>query len=391
MARGSVSSLGRLRLLLASARPSDQVQRFSTVHPSASHLASAHAVSPAASTSADLPPPHVPRDPPSTRAPYSPVTPPLETVRTRFVSIEPISTGSVNTRSVTTNTAFAGTLAGHALSIAPRSAIAISSLVTSSPSSSLTSPSLASSPSSLSSLSSPLSPSGSSRGWLLAAGASFSLVAAFSGTATAVAKERPEVPLGRDAEVVLYQYEACPFCNKVKAFLDYYDLPYRVVEVNPVGKKELKWSEYKKVPVLMVNGEPLVDSSAIISELHRRLNPSKATNIPPAAPAPAAAAPAAPGAYASSIGSTTNSSSSSSTSGSSGSGGSSSGGMAASVGHVGERGVAEGQAEGELDEETRWRRWVDGHLVHLLSPNIYRSPSEALEAFDYIATNGKLY
>ncbi|KAE9588266.1 hypothetical protein Lal_00002755 [Lupinus albus] len=42
--------------------------------------------------------------------------------------------------------------------------------------------------------------------------------------------------------VVLYQYEACPFCNKVKAFLDYYDIPYKVVEVNPLSKKEIKWS-----------------------------------------------------------------------------------------------------------------------------------------------------
>ncbi|CAI5479130.1 unnamed protein product [Closterium sp. Yama58-4] len=248
------------------------------------------------------------------------------------------------------------------------------------------------------SLSSPSLSSASARTWLLAAGASFSLVAAFSGTATVAAKERPEVDLGRDAEVVLYQYEACPFCNKVKAaslllvassphhsLLDYYDIPYRVVEVNPVGKKELKWSPYKKVPVLVVNGESLVDSSAIISELHRRLNPSKATNIPPAAPAASAAASAAaasaPGAYASAIGG----GSGSSVGGTSSSGG---GGVAEVVGHVGERGVAEGQAEEDLDEETRWRRWVDGHLVHLLSPNIYRSPSEALEAFDYIATNG---
>jgi microsomal prostaglandin-E synthase 2 len=33
-------------------------------------------------------------------------------------------------------------------------------------------------------------------------------------------------------------------------------------------------------------------------------------------------------------------------------------------------------------------RWVDNHLVHLLSPNIYRTPKEALEAFDYLTTNG---
>lgn len=37
-----------------------------------------------------------------------------------------------------------------------------------------------------------------------------------------------------------------------------------------------------------------------------------------------------------------------------------------------------------------WSRWVDNHLVHVLSPNIYRSSSEALESFDYITSNGKI-
>lgn len=35
-------------------------------------------------------------------------------------------------------------------------------------------------------------------------------------------------------------------------------------------------------------------------------------------------------------------------------------------------------------------RWVDNHLVHVLSPNIYRTVSEALESFDYITTKGKV-
>ncbi|PUZ56144.1 hypothetical protein GQ55_5G272200 [Panicum hallii var. hallii] len=40
------------------------------------------------------------------------------------------------------------------------------------------------------------------------------------------------------------------------------------------------------------------------------------------------------------------------------------------------------------EEEAKWRRWVDEHLVHMLSPNIYRTTSEALESFDYIAQHG---
>ncbi|KAJ4966476.1 hypothetical protein NE237_018325 [Protea cynaroides] len=124
-------------------------------------------------------------------------------------------------------------------------------------------------------------------------------------------------------DVVLYQYEACPFCNKVKAFLDYYDIPYKVVEVNPLSKKEIKWSDYKKVPIVTVDGEQLVDSSDIVDKLSCKIHPEKSVNSLP-----------------------------------------------------------------DDDEEKKWRRWVDSDLVHVLSPNIYRNTSEALESFDYITSNG---
>ncbi|MED6106384.1 hypothetical protein PIB30_004157 [Stylosanthes scabra] len=120
-------------------------------------------------------------------------------------------------------------------------------------------------------------------------------------------------------DVVLFQYEACPFCNKVKAFLDYYDIPYKVVEVNPMNKKEIKWSDYKKVPILTVDGQKMVDSSEIIDKLVKRIRPNY---------------------------------------------------------------------DLDADEEKKWREWVDNHLVHVLSPNIYRSVSEALESFEYITTQG---
>lgn len=158
------------------------------------------------------------------------------------------------------------------------------------------------------------------RGPFVAAGAiSFSFAA--SSFTTAIAKERPSsefIP----KDLVLYQYEACPFCNKVKAFLDYHDLPYKIVEVNPISKKEIKWSDYKKVPVLMVDGKQLNDSSAIINQLDSQIHPNK------------------------------------------------------------------GRLSTDAEEEEKWRRWVDEHLVHVLSPNIYRSASEALESFDYITTHG---
>lgn len=56
-------------------------------------------------------------------------------------------------------------------------------------------------------------------------------------------------------KLTLYQYKTCPFCSKVRAFLDYHGFPYEIVEVNPVMRKEIKWSTYRKVPILMVNDD----------------------------------------------------------------------------------------------------------------------------------------
>lgn len=53
--------------------------------------------------------------------------------------------------------------------------------------------------------------------------------------------------------------------------MDYYGLSYEVVEVDPVLRKEIDWSDYKKVPILLTkvsNGYvPLNDSSMIVSVL----------------------------------------------------------------------------------------------------------------------------
>ena len=92
-----------------------------------------------------------------------------------------------------------------------------------------------------------------------------------------------------------------------------------MVEVNPINKKEIKWSDYKKVPILTVDGEQIVDSSDIIDKLIKRIHPDYDLNA---------------------------------------------------------------------EEEKKWRQWVDNHLVHVLSPNIYRNVPEALESFDYITTQG---
>ncbi|TMW61488.1 hypothetical protein Poli38472_012679 [Pythium oligandrum] len=129
--------------------------------------------------------------------------------------------------------------------------------------------------------------------------------------------------------VTLYQYEPCPYCCKVKAVLDYLRIPYHVVEVNPLTKKETQaFTDYKKVPVVRIDDEVVVDSSAIIARLRE---------------------------------------------------------LAV------ERGVKDVTSEDgvSFDEEEKWRKWVDEKLILMTPPNIYRTVPEALEAFDYCLTEGK--
>lgn len=124
-------------------------------------------------------------------------------------------------------------------------------------------------------------------------------------------------------EVLLYQYDTCPFCNKVKAFLDLHNVAYRVVEVNPLTKAEAKAvSDYKMVPFAFVDGAEVRESANIIEHIAALLPEGE--------------------------------------------------GVAPSDGS---------------EEEARWSAWVDDKLVHILPANIYRTPSEALQAFDYISEN----
>ena len=134
----------------------------------------------------------------------------------------------------------------------------------------------------------------------------------------------------RAAEVTLYQYAVCPFCNKVRATLDYYNVPYRIVEVNPLLKGEIKWSKYKKVPIVTLDGEQHNNSSDIMRDLKSVYG----------APAP-------------------------------------------SFFRMSKAAVQKAEKE-----EARWLKWVDDSLVHYLSPNIYRNATEAMQAFDYITKEG---
>ena len=64
--------------------------------------------------------------------------------------------------------------------------------------------------------------------------ASMSLALFFS-SSRALSKEA--VPSNAETpQIILYQYDVCPFCNKVKAYLDFKSIPYQAVEVNPLSK-----------------------------------------------------------------------------------------------------------------------------------------------------------
>lgn len=70
-----------------------------------------------------------------------------------------------------------------------------------------------------------------------------------------------------------------PFCCKVRAYLNYNRIPYDIIEVDSVMRKETKWSIYKKVPIVVIENEyiQLNDSSLIISVIESYLRmPTKA-------------------------------------------------------------------------------------------------------------------
>ncbi|XP_048857625.1 prostaglandin E synthase 2 [Brienomyrus brachyistius] len=169
----------------------------------------------------------------------------------------------------------------------------------------------------------------------------------------------------REPKLTLYQYKTCPFCSKVRAFLDYYGLPYETVEVNPVMRQEIKWSQYRKVPILMVDGTQLNDSSVIISALKTYLVSTEKTIPEIITYYPELKSKNEKGKEVTE--------------------------------YCNKYWLMLTEAESEKlylekdsrKEEMKWRQWADDWLVHLISPNVYRTPHEALASFDYIVHEGK--
>lgn len=85
---------------------------------------------------------------------------------------------------------------------------------------------------------------------------------------TVAATDGAKAASSSPAKIVLYQYEICPFCNKLKAVMDYLNISYETIEVNPLSKEELKFSpDYRKVPIMTVDGEQINDSPVIMDKI----------------------------------------------------------------------------------------------------------------------------
>ena len=65
----------------------------------------------------------------------------------------------------------------------------------------------------------------------------------------------------------LYQYAICPFCHKSKALLNYIGLEHDIVEVNPLTKAELPKTDYRKVPIALIDQQQVNGSDEIVQSL----------------------------------------------------------------------------------------------------------------------------
>lgn len=161
--------------------------------------------------------------------------------------------------------------------------------------------------------------------------------------------------------------------NPANRFVFVRQLPYTVIEVNPLTKSELKWSIYKKVPVVKLDEEVVVDSSAIMSRLATDVAAAHPAPLPPQPPPAAAAAPPAvissPSPKRSSnwwpFGGSSNSLVTPSDNGNKEE-------IPAAAATEAAGAVACPSVE-VLAEEVRWRKWLDEKFVKVLTANIYRN------------------
>lgn len=191
-----------------------------------------------------------------------------------------------------------------------------------------------------------------------------------------ILSNKPDVPVMRKIinpkdktglDIILFQFQTCPFCCKVRAFLDYAGLSYSVVEVDAVLRQSIKWSQSKKVPIVLVRSKDgdyvqLNDSSMIISALASILvDPAKndIKDIQKFYPVQKFED------------------------------------VYGTIFDIANKYFLMFQdkkpkiSKESFDEERQFRSWTDNHLVHLISPNVYRTYGEARETFDWFSDVGQ--
>lgn len=75
---------------------------------------------------------------------------------------------------------------------------------------------------------------------------------------------------GQTHQLVLYKFDACPYCQRVLAFLRQHAIPvtYKDIHQTPAFREELVALGGKaQVPCLSIDGEPLYESSDILAYL----------------------------------------------------------------------------------------------------------------------------
>ncbi|XP_051962237.1 prostaglandin E synthase 2-like [Xyrauchen texanus] len=165
---------------------------------------------------------------------------------------------------------------------------------------------------------------------------------------------------GSQVNLTLYQYDRCTQCSQLRAFLDYYGIEYHTQHV--------KWSQYRSVPVLTIDGGDslelndasviisamktcMIDRSRSLSEVIRFYPQLTSTNF-----------------FGQEVTEFTNK-------------------YWVMLNEIAVESVY--PSKSARKEEVRWRRWTDEWLLHLVSPNVFRTPSEALAACGLIVREGR--
>jgi len=169
-------------------------------------------------------------------------------------------------------------------------------------------------------------------------------------------------------KITLYQYQTCPFCCKARAFLDYYGISYDVVEVNSVKRTEIKWSKYRKVPLLLVetpDGKTVQinDSSQIVSVLKTFIDHGMNISLDELLKYYPHFEDKGKGMFDKTTFDFPN---------------------RYFIMYFDESADTRSKATEKMRSlERKWRSWVDANFVHRISPNIYRTFGESLSAFKF--------